>query len=154
MVVYNMRLMATLVSICAVVGCVDAARHTQELHSTREREMTVGIVQREIRNGMTQDEVAAALGSPNIVSRDRSGQETWIYDKIATEASYSKSSGGVGGAAGLGGVAGAVLMLGMGGGSYDKAAGASAVTQKTLTVIIKYGSSGRVTSATYHSSTF
>ena len=40
---------------------------------------------------MTQDQVAAALGSPNIVTRDAAGRETWIYDKIASEASYSSS---------------------------------------------------------------
>ena len=54
--------------------------------------MTVGVVQREIHTGLTQDQVAEALGSPNIVTRDASGNETWIYDKIATEASYSNSS--------------------------------------------------------------
>jgi hypothetical protein len=41
---------------------------------------------------MSGTEVAVALGSPNIVTRDSGGKETWIYDKIATEASYSKSS--------------------------------------------------------------
>ncbi len=42
--------------------------------------MTVGIVQKEIRIGMSQADVAAALGSPNIVTRDSEGKETWIYE--------------------------------------------------------------------------
>ncbi len=143
-----------LTTILLLSGCVNAARNTAELHSTNEREMTVGIVQREIHKGMSQDEVAIALGSPNIVSKDDSGHETWIYDKIATEASYSNSRGGVGGALGAAADIGSTLLLGLGGGSYNKDAGASAVSQKTLTVVIKFDNRGRVDLATYHSSRF
>ena len=46
-------------------GCISAAQHQRELHSTQEREMTVGIVQKEICVGMSQADVATALGSPN-----------------------------------------------------------------------------------------
>ena len=80
-----------VVATCALAllaaGCMTAAEHQQSLGSTGEREMTLGVVQKEIYTGLTQDQVAAALGSPNIVARRR-GRETWIYDKIATEASY------------------------------------------------------------------
>ena len=54
--------------------------------------MTLGIVQKEIRVGLSQADVAAALGSPNIVTKDSADKETWVYDKIASEASYSASS--------------------------------------------------------------
>ena len=64
-------------------GCTTAAQHQQQLGSTAEREMTVGVVQREIRAGLTQDQVAEALGSPNIVTRDASGNET--YNKYLGE---------------------------------------------------------------------
>src|SRR5262249_58893650 len=83
-------------SVCVfaalALGCMTAAQHQQSLGSTAEREMTLGIVQKEIHAGLTQDEVIAALGSPNIVTRDAIGQETWVYDKVATEASYSQSA--------------------------------------------------------------
>jgi outer membrane protein assembly factor BamE (lipoprotein component of BamABCDE complex) len=116
--------------------------------------MTVGIVQKEIRVGMSQADVAAALGSPNIVTRDSEGKETWVYDKIATEASYSKGSGGIGGGAGVGGVTGTTLILGLIGGGYSKEAGAMSTTQKTLTVIIKFDKNNTVESFSYHSSKF
>lgn len=135
-------------------GCMTAAQHQQTLHSTQEREMTVGIVQKEIRVGMSQADVANVLGSPNIVTRDIEGKETWIYDKIATEASYSRDSGGIGGGAGAGGVAGTTLILGLFGGSYSREAGASATTQKTLTVIIKFDKNNKVESFSYHASKF
>ena len=87
----------TVISLSILVGCMTAAQHQQNLPSTQERETTVGIVQREIRVGMSGAQVAEALGSPNIVTQDSEGDETWIYDKIASEASYSQDSGGTGG---------------------------------------------------------
>lgn len=137
-----------------LLGCVNAGSHVSELHSTREKEMTVGIVQREIRNGMSQTDVAEALGSPNIVSKDSVGNESWIYDRIATEASYSNSSSGIGGALAAAAEAGSVLLLGIGSVDYHKNAGASASTQKTLTVVIKFDSAGHVISSSYHASKF
>jgi len=137
-----------------IAGCVTTEQHQQNLHSTNEREMTVGIVQKEIRVGMSQADVATALGSPNIVTKDSSGKETWVYDKIATEASYSQSSGGIGGGAGAGAIISPVLVLGGIGGGYSKRAGATSTTQKTLTVIIKFDDKQLVESFSYHASKF
>jgi outer membrane protein assembly factor BamE (lipoprotein component of BamABCDE complex) len=145
---------SVLTVLLLINACTTAAQHQQSLHSTQEREMTVGVVQKEIRTGMSQADVAEALGSPNIVSKDAEGKEAWIYDKIATEASYSRSSGSVGGAGGGGGVAGTTLLLGLLTGGYSKEAGAASTTQKTLTVIIKYGNDGLVESFSYHASKF
>ena len=150
----NVLLLISLLNVAFMFGCMTAAQHQQELGSSREREMTVGIVQKEIRVGMSQADVAVALGSPNIVTNDGSGKETWIYDKIATEASYSASSGGISGGAGAGGLAGSALILGGVGGGYSKSAGASSTTQKTLTVVIKFDNKRRVESFSYHASKF
>lgn len=131
---------------------MSASEHQQSLHSSNEREMTVGIVQKDIHVGMSQADVAVALGSPNIVSKDASGNEVWIYDKIATEVSYSRDSGGIG--AGAGGVVSSWNMILGGGGSYSKSAGASSQTQKTLTVVIKFDKASLVQTLSYHSSKF
>ncbi|GBD39836.1 Outer membrane protein assembly factor BamE [bacterium HR37] len=137
----NKRRAFALVAIFLIFGCASAAQHQQKLHSSQERETTVGIVQKEIRTGMSQDQVATILGSPNIVTRDSSGKETWIYDKIATEASYSRDSGGTG------------LILSLIG-VYSREAGAFSTTQKTLTVIVKFNKDGLVESFSYHASKF
>lgn len=142
-----------LAAVMLVSGCMTTVDHQRALTSAQEREMTVGIVQKEIRVGMSQADVATALGSPNIVSRDSSGIETWIYDKIATEASYSNDSGSVGGLVGAGGMAGTTLLLGGLTGSYSQSSGASSTTQKTLTVIIKF-KENRVDTFSYHASKF
>ena len=143
-----------LVVSVLLTACMSAVQHQQSLPSFKERELTVGIVQKEIRVGMSQAEVVEVLGAPNIVTRDSEGKETWIYDKIATEAYYSKDSGGIGGGVGGGGVAGTTLILGILGGSYSKEAGAVSTTQKTLTVIIKFDKNNKVESFSYHASKF
>ena len=149
-----MRTFAFVLLSIFVYGCMSAAEHAQSLHSANEREFTLGLVQKRISRGMAQAEVAESLGSPNIVTRDMQGDETWVYDKIATEASYSRDTGGLAGAAGAGGAAGDVLILGGLGGSYSRQAGAAATTQKTLTVVIKFDRAGRVKDFSYHSSKF
>lgn len=135
-------------------GCMSAAEHSQSLHSAHERELTVGTVQRRISKGMSQASVAEALGSPNIVSKDEDGDETWIYDKIASEVSFSTDSGGGAGLLGAGGGGSDVMILGGLGGSYSRSAGAAASTKKTLTVVIKFNGAGRVKDFSYHSSKF
>jgi outer membrane protein assembly factor BamE (lipoprotein component of BamABCDE complex) len=138
------RILSVFVAIAAgsfavhLSGCMSAAEHAAALHSTRDRDLTVGVVQREIRYGMGQSDVASALGSPNIVTREDNGNETWIYDKIATEASRSADSGGWW-----------IILAGS-----NKQAGASATTQRTLTVVIKFDSQRHVSNFTYHSTKF
>jgi hypothetical protein len=82
--------------------------------------------------------VAEALGSPNLVTKDTVGRETWVYDKIATEASASHSN-----------AYGSILILGVG-----QAAGASSTTQRTLTVVIRFDREQKVDTFTYHASRF
>lgn len=130
---YSLALLAVLAT-----GCTTAAEHQQQLGSAHEREMTAGVVQKEIHVGLRQEDVVLALGSPNIVTRDASGNDTWVYDKIATEASYSRSAS-----------YGTILVLGGG-----QSAGATATSQKTLTVVIKFGPDQRVQTFTYHASRF
>ncbi len=139
--------------VLSLNACMTAAEHAKTLQSTKEREMTVGIVQKEIRKGMTQAQVAEALGSPNIVTKDAADLETWIYDKIATEVSYSKDSGGGGLGFGGGGTPGDGLIIGFLSGGYSRSAGAAAQTQKTLTVVIHF-TEGKVSSFSYHTSKF
>lgn len=116
--------------------------------------MTLGIVQKEISVGMPSTEVVEALGSPNMVRRNAEGKESWVYDKIATEASYKNSSSNVGATVGAAGLPGDVLLLGTVSGARGSSKGSSATTQKTLTVIIRFDANDNVESFSYHTSTF
>ncbi|MCS7302331.1 MAG: outer membrane protein assembly factor BamE [Bacteroidota bacterium] len=121
-----------------VEGCKSAADHRADVGASRREDLTVGKVQREIRRGMSGAEVAEVLGSPNIVTKDADGRETWVYDRIATEVTYSESQN-------------ALFLILAGTASQS---GAMLRTQKTLTVVIKFDDKGRVDSFSYHASKF
>lgn len=134
------RLQAALLLSVLVAACTPASEHAREVASRDSRDrLTLGTVQREIREGMSGAEVAAALGAPNMVTSDERRRETWVYDRIATEQVYSNSSGGVN----------ALFLAGVSGRS-----GASQTTQRALTVIIRFSETGTVRDFTYRSSSF
>jgi outer membrane protein assembly factor BamE (lipoprotein component of BamABCDE complex) len=96
--------------------------------------------------GMSAAEVAEVLGSPNIVTTDDERNETWIYDKISSDVTYSKSSGTIVG-----------LIFGSSGGGAgvgSSSSGSTSTSQRTLTVIIKFDADNRVQDFSYHSSQF
>lgn len=147
-----------LSAVLALAGCMSAAKHSQQLGSAQDRALTLGVVQKQIKVGMSQADVAAALGSPNIVTGDGQNHETWIYDKVASEASFSQDSGYVSGnASGNGNFSGfpdSGAVSGSVGGSYSRSAGAASLTQRTLTVVIKFTATNTVESVSYNSTRF
>jgi len=144
-----MRIAPLLLLVTLASGCQTAADHRVAVRDPSEQKLTLGTAQREITNGMSQAEVAKVLGSPNMVTRDKSGIETWIYDKVSTEYVYSTSSGGVAGLilGGSGNVGGAAV------GSASQSGGAATPTQRTLTLIIKF-KDNQVNEFTYHATSF
>jgi len=139
----------TTVAILATVftpGC-SATHHVADVRAAEELDrVTVGTVQKEIQIGMSAAQVASVLGSPNIVTTDDQRRETWIYDKISSEVTYSRSSGTI-----VGLIFGS---SGGGAGAGTASAGATATSQRTLTVIIKLDGDDRVRDFSYHSSRF
>lgn len=122
----------------AVLQSAKVTKSKQIVSPVQEQELTLGIVQKDVRIGSTQEEVATALGSPNIVTRDSDEKDTWIYDKVSSISSYDSKGFGIG-----------IILAG-----YVKSKGAVQNTQKTLTVVIKFDKNNRVESFTYHMSKF
>jgi outer membrane protein assembly factor BamE (lipoprotein component of BamABCDE complex) len=141
----QIRLIALAGMAVALAAC-SATQHRAEVQDDSVDRVTVGTVQREITVGMSSAQVAAVLGAPNIVSTDAERREVWIYDKISTDVSYSRSGGVV---AGL-----VVGSSGGGAGAGRKNAGASSASQRTLTIIIKFDDAGLVRDFAYRTSRF
>lgn len=137
-------------SLALLSGCMTASQHRAEVQDNSGDRLTVGIVQKEVRVGMSGAEIIEILGSPNIVSTDAERREVWVYDKIATEFAYSNSGGGL--SSFILGFPSDVLFGGSGG--YNKNAGAASKSQRTLTIIIKFDDAARVRDFAYHSSRF
>ena len=140
------KLLVLTLTSTLLVGC-SAQHHAADVRAAEEtNRVTVGQVQREIRLGMSAAEVAEVLGSPNIVTTDDQRNETWIYDKISSDVTYSRSDGTVVGL--IFGNSGAGLGVG------STSAGSTSSTQRTLTVIIKFDQNNSVRDFSYHSSQF
>lgn len=146
----NFKYLLILILAGVFFSCQNAGTHKAVVQDDSEDRLSVGVVQKEIRVGMSGAEVASVLGSPNIVSTDEERREVWIYDKIATDRVYSTSSGGI-----------SALILGWGsdaagglGAGMSGSSGAASTSQRTLTVIIKYDHDGKVRDFSYHSSRF
>ena len=122
-------------------------KHPEKCQVTpvQEQQLTLGIVQRDIKIGTSQADVAETLGSPNIVTMDSDGHQTWIYDRVSSITSYGNSGFGVG----IGGLGGGVVNAG-----YNKNGGTVQSVQKTLTVVLKFDDNNNVVSFSYHMSSF
>jgi len=138
-------LLAALIT-ALTAGC-SAQHHAADVRAAEEtNRLTVGTVQREIRIGMSAADVASVLGSPNIVTTDDQRNETWIYDKISTDVTYSRSQGSIVG-----------LIFGSSGGGAGvgtTSAGSTSTSQRTLTVVIKFDDANLVRDFSYHTSQF
>ncbi|MCY4544589.1 MAG: hypothetical protein OXD39_05050 [Gemmatimonadetes bacterium] len=147
----NKTLITGTIVIVAVIltGCM-ASRHRSAVQDDSADRVTVGKVQQAIHVGMSGGEVAAVLGTPNIVSTDEERREVWIYDKISTESVYSTSEGGI---MSLIFVDLANLLTG-GVGGVSGSSGAESTSQRTLTVIIKFDGEKRVRDFAYHTARF
>tara|TARA_B100000035_G_C20926256_1_gene520860 strand:+ start:615 stop:926 length:312 start_codon:yes stop_codon:yes gene_type:complete len=88
--------------------------------------LTLGVVQDKIHVGMAQADVQAALGSPNIISKNSDSKQVWTYDKVSKESAAR----------------------------WFFFWTSSESTQRTLTVLITFDDSGRVEDYTYHATEF
>ncbi len=94
------------------------------------KQLTAGVVQREIRKGMSGAEVIEALGSPNIVTGDENGLEVWTYERYARSVETRESGYWV------------VFLWG----TKEQAKGST----RSFTVIIKFDEKKKVREFAYH----
>jgi len=140
---------AGVVLVVAVASAV-AAGEREKAKAEPPAAFTLGVVQKALRPGLSQADVAERLGSPNIVTRETDGREAWVYDRVSAEVEASRGSVGVGG---LGSGAGGSFwgLLGIGAGKSSEKAKSS---QRTLTVVIRFSAAGAVETFTWHDSRF
>jgi hypothetical protein len=106
-----------------------AACAPQALISGRQidtQKITLGNVQRAVKKGATSSEVISVLSSPNIITSNRDGTETWVYDKVSIESEYA---GGLN-------------------------SSTSMTASRTLLVVVKFDLNGRVEKVDYRQTSY
>jgi outer membrane protein assembly factor BamE (lipoprotein component of BamABCDE complex) len=130
-----------IICICSIGLVVNACStmDNRDYVANKNNSLTVAKAQSSLQKGMSGDDVAVALGSPNVVTSNKDGGETWIYDKVSTDETVASS-----------GISGGIPFLFGGGGNTA----ARSSTQKTLTIIVKFDSQKKVNDIAYHQSAF
>ncbi len=136
--------------LVVALACAAAALAGEADRGAGTSAFTLGRVQRELHQGLSQADVVERLGSPNILTRDAEGREAWVYDRVSTEREASSSGVRIGGL-GSGAAGNFAGLLGLGVGKQSEKARS---TQRTLTVVIRFTTAGAVESFSWHDSRF
>ncbi|MBW0008105.1 MAG: hypothetical protein JO335_10375 [Sphingomonas sp.] len=118
---------------------------------TSANTLTQGMVQMTLKVGQTtQYDILQTFGGPNVSTLDGQGNEVWVYDRFAT-VSYEKNSGfSIGMLIGAGGGS----VAGGGGFGFGSSKSRSESSQRSMTLIIKFGPDKRVVDFQSRSSSF
>jgi outer membrane protein assembly factor BamE (lipoprotein component of BamABCDE complex) len=140
------------VLIAGAIGFVlSAAPATAQSVDESANSLTHGIVQMTLHVGTTtQDDVLETFGAPNITTLDGQGQEVWVYDRQATVTSSGKSGFAIGMVAAASGSG----VVGEGGLGFGSSKSNTTQTQRTVTLIIKFGPDKKVSDFKSRSSSF
>ena len=167
-------LLSAICTLLVFTGCENIQGPT-----VPQSNLTPGKVQQNVSKGMSSTEVVKALGTPNIITKDKTGKTSWVYDKVSTY--HSKTNGGLNyvrmnendfvvtggilGAAGAvaAGIAESNFLLGVG----ATAAVIGAITyastnddyeykteQKTLTIVLDFNENEKLENFSYMYSSF
>jgi len=139
------RILAAIFLLFLLSHCEKEVKHSPE----NVNKLTLGKVQQTLKKGMSQGEIIVALGSPNMVTTDAEGLETWVYDKLSTQVSSNSKKKGFNL---LGGAIGSKIGVGATAGSSTNNSNTS-TSQKTLTVVLKFIEK-KLDTFTYNASSF
>lgn len=115
-----------VVNLFLVTGCTQAPLASIPSRQLDTQKTTLGNVQSRVRVGASSEDVIMALSSPNIVTSNPDGTETWVYDKISSESEYATG--------------------------YNS--GVSVKSTRTLIVVIKFNKSSQVESVQYRQTSY
>lgn len=112
-----------LVSGCATIQAVPRSS------------LTAGMAKTKIIKGQTrQNEILEVFGPPNIITKNKSGNEVWTYDRVSVEKSTVEGYG-------------TIIIAGTGGGR-------STASTRTFTLLIEFDDNEVVKEYSYRSSAF
>ncbi len=108
---------------------------TNETGQIGKSNLTAGMVKKTIIEGVTtQNEILKVFGAPNIITKNKSGNEVWTYDTVSVVKSGEEGYWNVV----VGGVSG----------------GKSSASTRTFTLMIEFGNDDVVKECSYRTSAF
>lgn len=124
----NRKIIYLFVSVLLFNGCAS-------VQPAQKSNLTPGMAKTKIIKGQTtQNEILEVFGAPNIVTKNKSGNEVWTYDKASVETSTSS-------------VYGTILIVGGAGSRASSSA-------NTFTLMIEFDDKDVVKDFSYRSAAF
>lgn len=75
-------------SLVLLLACLTVLSTGCQESRTQGSNLTPGMAKTKITNGVTtQSEILEVFGAPNIITKNKSGNEVWTYDKVAMDKS-------------------------------------------------------------------
>ena len=102
----------TIIILISCIAFLFGCAHTSQVSNVQEpspqqSNLTPGMVQSKIIKGSTtKNEILEIFGSPNIITKNKSGQEVWTYEKQSVVSTARSGSTEAYGTVGVAGVAG------------------------------------------------
>ena len=79
------KIVLSLLVVLSFIGC-----NNRTVVPKQKSNLTVGMIKTKVVKGETsQEEIMRTFGAPNMVTKNRSNNEVWSYNKMSTEASAS-----------------------------------------------------------------
>lgn len=123
-----MKSLTILFMTIALFGCAT-------IQPYQKSNLTPGMAKAKIIKGQTsQNEILDIFGAPNIITKNKSGNEVWTYDKVSIDTSSSEGYG-------------TIIIAGIGGGR-------SSASTRTFTLMIEFDDNDIVKDYSYRSSAF
>ena len=127
-----------LISFTLLAGCSTNSGPLVSIpsRSMETQRLAVGAAQM-LKVGSTSERVIELLGSPNVVTNNEDGMETWVYDKISKEIEVVRTSDG------------GWLFT-----PKQQQSVVSVVGERTLIVVIKFDKDQRVSNVRYRQTSY
>ena len=141
------KLSAVFALLCMAVGtsaCIMAQSPALPQSSAQKSNLTAGMVKKYVKVGKaTQADLLTVFGAPNIITRDRDGNEVWTYDRQSMASVSEIAAWNAGGSVTVAGagLAGSTPVGGVasGGGSAGKSSNTGQVSSATFTLMLTFG---------------
>ncbi|MCX5679789.1 MAG: hypothetical protein NTZ95_03940 [Candidatus Omnitrophica bacterium] len=109
--------------------------HANAAESVQKSNLTAGMAKSKIIKGQTtQTQILEIFGSPNIITKNKSGNEVWTYDKVSVDKSATEGYGNI-------------LVAGIAKENYSSSA-------RTFTMMIEFDDNEVVKDYSYRSAAF
>ncbi len=127
-----------LISFTLLAGCSTNSGPLVSIpsRSMETQRLAVGAAQM-LKVGSTSERVIELLGSPNVVTNNEDGLETWVYDKVSKETEVVRTSDG------------GWLFT-----PKQQQSVVSVVGERTLIVVIKFDKDQRVSNVRYRQTSY